>query len=256
MLPELEIQLVLILVALIAGVGITAIGPGGILLTISLHALTALPPPVVAGTASATFVVAGILGSATYLRSGELARLANRRLALWLSLSSMLGAVVGALVNPLFSRGQFGALLGLATILAGAVVLAQRVWGRPEAGADSATPVRAMGMVMLGVGLGFACALLGVGGPVFAVPALVLLGVPMLSAVAVAQVQSIFIAAFATAGYAVQGAVDWRLGVLVGIPLLIGVVGGWWVARRTDPSRLKIFLGVVLVAVGSYLLMR
>ena len=44
--------------------------------------------------------------------------------------------------------------------------------------------------------------------------------------------------------------------MLVGIPLLIGVVGGWWVARRTDPALLKIILGVVLIAVGGYLLMR
>lgn len=256
MLPSLDTQIILILVALLAGVGITAIGPGGILLTIALHALTALPPPVVAGTASATFVAAGLLGSATYVRSGELASRWNRRLAGWLSASSVLGAVAGSWINSFFSRDQFGALLGLATALAGAVILAQRLWGRPQAVEEPVVRGGRVGMALLGLALGFACALLGVGGPVFAVPALVLMGVPMLSAVAVAQVQSIFIAAFATAGYAVQGAVSWRLGVLVGIPVLIGVVGGWWVARRTDPSVLKIILGVVLIAVGGYLLMR
>ena len=124
MIPSLDIQIILILVALVAGLGITAIGPGGILLTIALHALTALPPPVVAGTASATFVAAGLLGSATYLRSGELASRWNRRLAGWLSVSSVLGALAGSWVNPLFSRGQFGTLLGFATALAGAVILA------------------------------------------------------------------------------------------------------------------------------------
>ncbi len=65
---------------------------------------------------------------------------------------------------------------------------------------------------------------------VIAVPALVLIGVPMLWAVAVAQVQSTFIATVATLGYLVQGNVS-----------------------VIDPGRLKVALAVVLIAVGPYL---
>lgn len=253
--PALDLQIALVLIALLAGVGITAIGPGGILLTIALYALLPIPPPVIAGTASVTFIAAGLLGCASYLKSGELRLPANRSLAGWLSGTGIVGALAGTLVNPLFPRETFGLLLALATILAGVVVLVQQLWGlhvpaRPELGT-----IRGRGNVAgVGLALGFACALLGVGGPVFAVPALVLLGVPMLASVAVAQVQSVFISAFATAGYAVQGAVHWPLALLVGIPELVGVVLGWWVAQRTKPAQLKLVLGAVLVIVGLSLM--
>lgn len=82
---------------------------------------------------------------------------------------------------------------------------------------------------------------------------LVVLGVGMLSAVAVAQVQSVFIATFATAGYALNGAVSLPLALLVGLPQLVGAFLGWRVTRVVDPHRLKTALGLTLVAVGPYL---
>ena len=51
------------------GVGITAIGPGGVLPTIGLFTLTDLAPAEVAGTAILTHVATGLLGTAAYARS-------------------------------------------------------------------------------------------------------------------------------------------------------------------------------------------
>ena len=101
---------------------------------------------------------------------------------------------------------------------------------------------------------GLAAWLLGVGGPVLAVPALVLLRVPFLLAVALAQVQSIFISSFAALGYALQGVIDWWLAVLVGIPLLAGTAAGWWLAHRIPVGSLKRWLALVLALIGVYLL--
>jgi hypothetical protein len=107
----------------------------------------------------------------------------------------------------------------------------------------------------IGFGIGILGAMLGVGGPVVAVPILVVLGVPMLVAVAVAQVQSIFISSFATVGYLAVDAVSLPLVLLVGIPQLIGVVLGWGVAHRVDPHRLRVVLGLVLVLVAPTLIL-
>ena len=105
----------------------------------------------------------------------------------------------------------------------------------------------------IGVVVGIPGGMLGVGGPVIAVPLLVVAGVPMLVAVALAQVQSVFLAAGATLGYASQGAVSWPLAVLVGVPELVGVLVGWYVARQVDSVWLKRSLAVVLVIIGPYL---
>ncbi|HLR33348.1 MAG TPA: sulfite exporter TauE/SafE family protein, partial [Fodinibius sp.] len=109
-------------------------------------------------------------------------------------------------------------------------------------------------MGIVGIGVGFSGGLLGVGGPVLAVPMLVVLGAPMLLSVALAQVQSIFISGMATVGYALQGVVNWKLAAFLVIPLLIGTVVGWYVAQRIRVRRLKVALALVLVALGIYLM--
>ena len=245
----------LVIIALLAGVGITAIGPGGIFLTIALYALLPIDPPVIAGTASATFVATGILGSYIYTRSGELSGRPAWRLALWLGGTSVLGALAGTVLNPLLPKRTFGILLGLFSMAVGALIAYREVRGlTPRTSVSIETGRGKVIITAIGFLIGLSGALLGVGGPVLAVPALVILGVPMLLAVAVAQVQSIWIAAFATLGYAAQGAVSWSLALLVGLPQLVGALAGWWLAQRTSPRRLKIVLGVALIAVGLYLL--
>lgn len=74
----------------------------------------------------------------------------------------------------------------------------------------------------------------------------------MLWAVAVAQVQSIFIATVATSGYLVQGNISIPLAVLVSGSLLASVVVRWRVGHVIDPDRLKVALAVVLITVGPY----
>lgn len=67
-----------------------------------------------------------------------------------------------------------------------------------------------------------------------AVPLLVAASVPMLLAVGTAQVQSVFVAAFATIGYVARDAVAWPLVVAIGVPELVGVVVRWKVAQSVD----------------------
>lgn len=249
-----ELEAALVVIGFLSGVGITAIGPGGIFLTIALFSLTPLAPSEVAGTASATFIAAGLVGWWIYYRSGELSTRDSVSIAGSLSVTSVAGALLGARVNTFVSHALFGVLLGVVVTAIGGLIVYQE-WRRlgPRYRIDPRSRRGQVLLLLLGLAIGFAGGLLGVGGPVLAVPALVVLGVPMLVAVAVAQVQSVFLAAFATVGYAVHGAVLWPLALLVGIPELLGVVIGWKVAHRIEPRRLKIGLGVLLVALGPYL---
>ena len=248
------LQFVLVLIALVSGVGITTIGPGGIFVTIALYSLTPISSGKVAGTAHVTFIATGLLASAMFAYSGEMNLSGSRVMAVILSITSVVGAFLGAYLNSFVSRDLFGLLLGVLAMGTG-VVLAYREQRdlRPVYDLDVATGAGRLALGVLGLGLGIASGLLGVGGPVIAVPALVLVGVPMLSALAVAQIQSIFIATFAAWGYFVQGNVVLSLALLVGTPLLVGVAVGWRIAYAVDPARLKVALGVVLFAVGLYL---
>ncbi|UTF55854.1 sulfite exporter TauE/SafE family protein [Natronosalvus rutilus] len=246
--------ILLVGIAFLSGIGGTTVGPGGIFLTISLYSLTPISSGTVAGTAHAAFIATGLVGSAAYVHSGEMKTGDARAMALILSLSSIIGALIGAYVNSFVPRTIFGLLLGVVAMATGiTIVYRERRGLSPLYQLDAA---RREGQVVLGVlgfALGITSGLLGVGGPVIAVPALILIGVPMLLALAVAQVQSIFIATFATTGYLFQGNVSLPLAVLVGLPLLAGAVVGWKVAHLVNPAKLKVALGIVLIVVGPYL---
>jgi len=244
----------LVAIAFVSGIGITTIGPGGVFVTIALYSFTSISAGEVAGTAHATFIATGVVGTLTYVHSGEMSSEESRIVAVILSATSVVGALCGAYVNSHVSRSGFGFLLGGAMIAVGGTIL-YREWGEfnsPYA-VDVTTQTGRTVVGVLGFVLGGCSGLLGVGGPVLAVPALVLFGVPMLLAVAVAQMQSIFIATFATAGYVLQGNVSWPLATIVGVPLIAGTVVGWKVAHLVNPARLKAGLGVTLVAIGPYL---
>lgn len=252
-----ELALLLAGISLLAGIGITAVGPGGIFVTVALYALTPLAPAEVAGTALATFIVTGAVGTLIYGRSGELRLPGAASLALLLGVTATVGALAGAQLNLLMPPALFGYLLSAFTLVIGAIVIYRAVRGFEDADRLTGTSShqRIMRIAVTGVATGTLCGLLGVGGPVVAVPVLVILGVPMLVAVAVAQVQSIFLAGAATFSYAAAGAVLLPMAVLVGVPQLIGVVIGWRVAQRVDQLRLRIVLGVVLVVLGPVLLL-
>lgn len=249
-----SVLVLLVVIALVAGVGITTIGPGGIFVTVGLYVLTPLSSAAVAGTAHTTFVATGLIGTAVYARSGELVGSDGKGMAVILSATSIAGALAGVYLNTFVSRRLFGILLGIIAGLTGIVLLyRERRELDPVVSIDVETWRGRGWLGLLGVGLGVASGLVGVGGPVLAVPALVVLGTPILLALGVAQVQSIFIAAFSSAGYLAQGAVSLPMVALVGIPQVIGVVAGWKLAHHVDPGRLKVTLGAVLVAVGGYL---
>lgn len=255
MLPEPMLLAVLVVIAFLSGIGITAVGPGGIFVTVALFALTDVSSSVVAGTAMTTFVFTGVLGTLTYLQSGELRSSSGKRLAAFVTVPSVAGAVVGALVNTILSDGLFGFMLIGFTVLVGASIVyreRQGLGSKWSFRTDSTVGVVVFGT--LGFAIGVLGGLLGVGGPVIAVPILVVLGVSMLDALAAAQVQSVFLSAFAASTYMMQGAVSIPLAVAIGVPELVGVVVGWRVAHYLDPSRLKFALGGSLIVAGFALL--
>lgn len=250
MIPVLAVGLVVI--ALLAGVGITTVGPGGVFVTAALYELTDLSSAAVAGTASATFVATGFVGSSVYIRSGELTTGPAREAAVVLSGAGILGALTGSRMNLLISDQLFGYLLAVfLAVVGGLLAYRERIGIKPK-GLLGQTDGRRRGVLaVIGGSIGVLGGLLGVGGPVIAVPTLVALGMPMLRAVAVAQVQSIFLALFATIGYLTVGAVDITMAVVLGVPQLVGVLAGWRVAHLVPPRQLRIALAGVLVAVAA-----
>ncbi|GAB2758529.1 sulfite exporter TauE/SafE family protein [Salinifilum aidingensis] len=247
---DLPVLVTLALFGLAGGVGITALGPGGVLPTIGLFALTGLSPTVIAGTAIVTHVATGLLATGAYARSGQLRAPATPRIAALLAAAALVGTPVGVRLNTLVSARVFGVLLAVLVVL-----VAGLVWYRErrQPGQEAAAAPSAPTVLALGCGVAVASGVLGLGGPMLAVPLLIAIGLPVLPALAAAQAQSVVIAGVGSLGYLAHGGVDWGLAALVGVPELAGVLIGWVVARSLPTRVLKHALVVALLAVAPYL---
>lgn len=254
----------LILLALFGfagGVGTTALGPGGVLVTIGLFLLSGLPPAAISGTAIATNVGSATLGTGAFARSGQLRGRDTRRMAAVLVAGAVVGTPLGVLVNAQVSGGAFGILLGVCVGAIGALLFLRDRQRRatttaPAPDTTSASPTMpAAGTVLpLGLAVALISGLFGLGGQLLSVPLLISIGAPMLPSLGAAQAQSIVIAGVGTIGYALRGAIAWPLVLVVGVPLLAGALLGWWIARAVPTERLRSLLAVVLIAVGAYLI--
>ncbi|OEU86120.1 hypothetical protein DB35_10050 [Streptomyces abyssalis] len=240
------------LFGLLGGIGITAVGPGGVLPTIGMFLLTGLSPSGVAGTAIATHIATGALGTAAFTRSGQLREARTRRVAVILSAAALVGAPLGVLFNTLVGGRGFAILLATAVATTGILVWVRerRASASEDDGDGELSPVLtgAVGLVVA-----VAAGLFGLGGPMLSVPLLVICGLPLLPALAAAQAQSVVIASVGTAGYLVHGSIDWMLAALVGVPELAGVVIGWKIAHAVPVRKLKYALAGTLLALAPYL---
>jgi uncharacterized membrane protein YfcA len=141
-------------------------------------------------------------------------------------------------------------LLAALVMLVGASVLLleHRRSRGAEAAPDQATGAFRQGA--LGGTASLVSGLFGLGGPMVSVPLMVLAGVPILSALAAAQAQSVVVASVGLGAYLAHGAIAWPLVVLTGLPQLAGVWLGWRIAHALPARPLKIALACTLIALG------
>lgn len=234
----------LLAVALVGGLVSGAIGPGGVLLIAALYALTDLGPSGVVGATSVLFVGGSVIAAVAYRSSRDV----DLRLGVALTAPALPGVWAGSWLNARLPVGAFGALLGL--LLAGVGLLL--LWDPAADGEGSGDGPGAPAAGVVGGLTGVSGGLFGVGGPAVSVPSLVLLGVPVRTAVGTAQVQAVVLTTSVAATYLARGAVPPATVGAVAVPFLAGIVGGWAVAHRVPARRLRAALGVVLVGVGAW----
>lgn len=250
----MPVSLLVLLAAfgLIGGIGIAAVGPGGVLPTIGLFLLTDLSPAEVAGTAMITHVATGALATAAYTHSGHLREPRTRRTALMLAGTALAGAPAGVLINSAVSTQVFGLILAALMIVVAALVWRRQLRSARRAPMPSNHPPPAV-VAAIGLGVATTAGVVGIGGPMLSVPLLVAAGVPLLESLAAAQAQSIVIATAGTLGYLATDAVDWPLAAIVGIPELAGVLLGWKIARTLPTRHLTTALVVSLLALAPFI---
>jgi uncharacterized membrane protein YfcA len=116
---------------------------------------------------------------------------------------------------------------------------------------------RARRLAAIGTLAGLFSGLFGVGGGTVIVPLLILwLGYEERMATATSLAAIIFIAAFAAATQGLYGNVRLLDAAAVGIPAVVGVLGGAWLAQRLPRRAIALLFAAVLVGSAVELVLR
>jgi uncharacterized protein len=256
--------------------GLFGVG-GGFLLT-PLLIFSCIPPVVSVATVASQIVASSASGALSYWRR----RMIDLKLATVLMLSGSVGTLLGVLVfNGLRSLGQLDLIIGVSYVTflgtIGGLMLTESVRAILNTRRGKPAPLRKPGqhiwihrlplkmrfkrsklyvsaipVVLLGLGIGFLGALLGIGGGFILVPALIyLLRVPTNVVIGTSLIQIVATMSVATVLHA---ATNYSVDIVLAIILMVGgVIGAQFGARVGQNMRgdhLRALLGLLVLAVA------
>lgn len=234
--------------------GLLGIG-GGVLIVPGLVFFLGFEQHRAQGTSLAAALLLSVTGVLTYSSHGHV----DLRLAIEIAAGGVIGAVVGARV---VSRIRSRTLRRLFSLFIFALAVAMIANGRAiETAAvrpDAVGPLLGS-LIAVGTGFvtGFISALLGIGGGVVMVPAMVvLLDVPQHTAQGVSLAAIIPTALTAMLMHAAMGNVEFRVGKWVGVGGAIGALIGATVAASLATHHLRVAFGIFLIVLALLMALR
>ncbi|MFR2255041.1 MAG: TSUP family transporter, partial [Clostridium sp.] len=189
MITGITFWLIVIMANLVVGACVGLTGVAGFLLPIIYTSLLGLGTTEGLALSFGAFIVSGLLGSVNYKKTGNL----DVRFGLKLSVGSLVGAVFGVCLNMLIPESGVKTLLYTVVFLSGISILLRKdkkAAASDEQAKDSTFAGNLPAVLGLGTVTGAICALSGAGGPVLVMPLLVLLEIPVRTAVGVALFNS------------------------------------------------------------------
>lgn len=233
---------------LFAGGLIGCVGVGGVVLVPALAFLAGVPIKTAIAAAMFAYLLSGTVGTLVF--AGKKSIRWGMALPLWLG--AMPAALAGALAVGITPAAVLEMCIGGLTALSGlhALAVAQPVDEQADGAASAGF------LAVAGVVTGFLSALTGTGGPLVLIPILLWAGLPVLTAIGLAQAIQLPIAVLATAGNAYAGTLDVALGGVIGVGIVFGTWGGAWLAHVLPRAVLRRIVSVLLMVVGTGILAR
>ena len=247
--------IIIIIANILIGGMIGLTGIAGFLLPILYSGFMGMPTAQALALSFFAFLISGVLGSWNYHKAGNL----DLRLAALISIGSLIGAVIGVRLNLLIDEAVVKRILYAVVLLSGISILLRKdqkedgskspdVHAAIESGDTSASPVsqnKSKQEARISAP--------GAGGPVLVMPLLVILGVPIKTAVGVSLFDSIFIAIPSCIGYSMQCDIISMAGVLM-VSLISHGIGVFAGSRNTSfikPELLKKAVAIfsILIAI-------
>lgn len=239
------------LLALIVGVMIGAIGIGGILLIPAVNLFADLTIHSSMATALFTFIFTGILGTVLFNRRGSI----DWSITIPLCLGAAMFGFFGALVNSRMDGRVLTIILAFLIIVSGINTVFKRSSEGVPAFHQFPRTQQFLLFVIGGIS-GFGSGLTGVGGPALSVPIMLLFGFNPLTAIGASQVIQILAAVSGTIGNLQYGSIDFGLAIALTSFELVGVLLGVVIVHALSAGSLRGTVGAFCVVVGAGLMMR
>jgi uncharacterized membrane protein YfcA len=234
---------------LAVGTLIGAVGVGGVLLVPVLIYLTELDVHQAMATALCTFVATGVVGTYAFQRQGSIEWWAT----VLLCSGALLCGYLGAMVNAWVEAEVLTVVLALLILGAGLYTITSAFGFREPAFAGRPLP---QNLLLLGLGsvAGFSSGLTGTGGPLVAVPLMIMFGFPPLMSIGAGQVIQIVAALSGTLGNLRYGQIDFSLVPLIALCQVLGVLLGVKIVHAVNVVLVRQFVAWLCVMVGVGLL--
>nr|WP_294463924.1 sulfite exporter TauE/SafE family protein [uncultured Sellimonas sp.] len=196
------------------------------------------------------FLISGVLGAYNYYRAKHL----DLKLAVWISAGSFVGAIGGVRLNLLIEEDMVKKILYLVVLLSGISILLRKESEDTKKNDRPGQKIPPLFWMAFGAVTGLICALSGAGGPILVMPLLVVLKVPVRTAVGIALFDSVFIAIPSSIGYG-MGCSPKELLLLLPLSLISHGIGVWAGSRNAAlirPDLLKKGVAVFSVLIALY----
>jgi uncharacterized membrane protein YfcA len=226
--------------------GLFGVG-GGILIVPGLVIAAGMDQRLAHGTSLAAVVPISVASFATYAAHGNV----DWTAALWLSVGAVTGAIIGTKLLHVLPHRTLALLFSL-------VLIASAVRLFIATDADGRAPLSLTGVVALvavGLGAGIIAGLLGVGGGVIMVPAMILLfGIPPVVAKGTSAAVIIPTAVMGTWRNRAKGNADLRAAAIIGGAGIVTAALGGTLSDKMSDELSNVLFAALLLAVAARLL--
>ena len=241
----LSMSVALVLICFIVGVLIGSVGIGGVLLVPGLTQVVGIGVHEAVPICTLSFLATGIIGVIVYARHGSIQW---PRVA-WLCLGAVPGAFLGS-VSLLSIPAVVVMLLVSALMIVSGIDALLKAYRKPglERRMRQLKPAQ---YIVIGLVTGFGSAITGTGGPLILVPIIIFLGLPVLTAIGLAQAIQLPIAAFASVGNYLSGNLNFDLVAVIATVLVVGAFCGAMLVHRLPTEPIRKLIAFLLVLVGT-----
>jgi len=238
------VSIALVIICLVVGLLIGAVGIGGVLLVPALAFVADIGVHEAVPACMLSYLATGAVGAVVYARHGSI----QWNMVFWVCLGAVPAAFLGSI--SLLSIPANAVLFLIAALMIFAGVDALRKSFATAVPVPRAVELSPLNFIIIGFVTGFGSSITGTGGPLIVVPIIIYLGLPVLTAVGISQAIQIPIASFASIGNWLSGNLNFELSLWIAISMVAGSVVGATLMHRLPTGPIRKFMAFLLVIVG------